>query len=326
MRTVCCLLILCATSVPWAGTTEGGYARYRVLNSSKHMTPPVTECLITVGPEGKTADGTLARWWSIRFLKKGGDFQIWCLSEQVPMRAGTASRAPGKVERYIYRENDRPILEYQRAHTGEALLPVFDWKDNFLPHPSHVTEKVSGWMASGRCLGHVLGLLETQESAEWDLPLRDQITVLALEDELLVATNRASRDINHGEKPDDDYTYRPLDQSDVEARIDAGFNMMPIHSPEMEAWVWEKPIFLLKPAAPYPEVFYRSTYLGSSMYIDEPAHHVGSRSRRKTYADIPRRDLMYDLLASFTEVALRKRAPIRTKAETEVNWGTLELQ
>jgi len=327
-----------ALLVTWSlchAASAGAGARYRMLSSVARRPPPVTECRITIGPTETTTDGTQGQWWSIRFQKQDGDFQIWCLSEQVPMRAAVPATSPGRVWRYVYREGNRPILEYRRESTREVLLPGFGWKDNFLPHPKRATERSSGWLVSGRCMGHVIGLLGTQESAEWDQPSPQEVNILLLDDELLVATCLSKRDINYGKKPDGDYVYRRWDEADVKAVIDAGFNMMIVHSPELEDWVWKQPVFQLGAPDPYPEMFFRSAYLGSHFFIDEPAHHVATREQRRFFADIPRYDLMYDLLASFTEVALKDQSShimragsvcLMGKAVPDVNWGTLKVR
>ncbi|GMU22831.1 MAG: hypothetical protein AMXMBFR13_29150 [Phycisphaerae bacterium] len=327
-----------APVVAWVlcgAASAGTSARYRMLSSVARTPPPVTECRITIGPAETTTDGTQGQWWSIRFQKQDEDFQIWCLSEQIPMRTALPARSPGRLWRYIYREGNRRVLEYRRESTGEDLLPGFDWQDNFLPHPKRATVRSSGWAVSGRCMGHVIGLLETHESAEWDLPSPQEITVLLLDDELLVATCLSKRDINHGMKPEGDYTYRRWDEADVQAVIGAGFNMMIVHSPELEDWVWQQPVFQVGAPDPYPQMFFRSTYLGSHFFIDEPAHHVATREQRRFFADIPRYDLMYDLLTSFTEVALQAQsshimragaACLMGKAVPDVNWGTLQVR
>jgi hypothetical protein len=73
-----------------------------------------------------------------------------------------------------------------------------------------------------------------------------------------------------------DYELTPLTRDDYREMAEAGINCVRV-SPEQAPWANELGLYYWGPLAhlPYPELLYRSQYLGPVLYLDEPA--VGAR-------------------------------------------------
>jgi len=255
---------------------RGDRAIYRLVSVVERANPPVERVTLTVGPRERIG-AKQYRWWDLHVQKSGERaFRVRILSEGVPM----TSTQPwhGRIVRYIVREADGPALEYVDAQTGQALLPEFDFVDNFLPQPAAGAPRSGPFLVAGRYIGHALVLESIDRGTEW--AELGPIKKLVLNPDLLVANSRSFRDTDNRRREDLAYTWKPLDRQDYEQMIRAGFNYFRIPGPE-EKWMRTRPVFyeksqLSKPASPYPEVFYRSNYRGAVMYMDEPAIRLGA--------------------------------------------------
>lgn len=261
------------------------WARYQVVSVTEvkesQQNPPVSDVTLVAGP-GESSRGVEYIWWELQVKKRSGDrFAFRVLSEHVPMTEAGKHSAPGKIVRYILKEGDDPPVEYVHAVTGLAYLPKFDFTGSMCPVSGEFTSWHNGFATVGTYLGHLLTLVDTGDTREWDSwnePLE-----LRLNTDVFIYRYGMSKDTDdryittfpHG----DDYTYVPLTREDVEELISLGLNGFNV-SDQQEEWVRFKPVFYYKATAyatvgiQYPETLYRSNYRGATDFIDEPAHHM----------------------------------------------------
>lgn len=247
-----------------AGRPAPTWARYRVVSTPEGGALPVQRVTITTLP----APGT----WCLHLqIDAARELRAWLVSDRVPMRDGDAG--PGTIRRYIVREGDEPPLEYVNAETNAALLPPFQFSEHLLPRPAARPPIEDGFATAGYLLGHVLSLEATGEGADAAAALPAAPERLALDPGLLIGTSRNFRDTASGRvEPPPDYPYRRLTREEYEEMRAAGANEF-IVDDEQADWLRRRAFYhkALAPKDPYPEILYRSTYLGQWMFIDEPA-------------------------------------------------------
>jgi hypothetical protein len=137
------------------------------------------------------------------------------------------------------------------------------------------TGRQKGMPNTCKYLGQVLTLQKVAENVEW--PKWEKAKVLWLDPELLIGTSRSFKD-KEGHRlpqnPRQNYTYIPFTADDYRVMIEAGTNLFT--SPgEHESYVRGEPVFYLRgvggnPTFRYPADLYRSNYVGTEMFMDEP--------------------------------------------------------
>jgi hypothetical protein len=129
----------------------------------------------------------------------------------------------------------------------------------------------------------LLGQILTLESASpgewpaWPVPKR-----LVLDREVLIGNSRNFKDAEGHRLPQTpqptEYTYVPFNADDYRSMINAGMNLFTVGA-DQQQWVQDEPAFYTRvttgdPPVHYPADLYRANYLGTAMFMDEPASVV----------------------------------------------------
>ncbi len=259
------------------GAPAGMRVRYLVLTVEKETPPPFGEVDFMYGPRETGVFGE-GLWWQLDVRNKaGGDepplFALRGLSFRDPL-LGEENLGIHRYILHIPKTGER--LEYQDAHTGEALLPA--WKDVerlFLPHRVPSSRLRDSVPETAEFLGQVLTLLAVRAGTWEEWP---EAKVLKLDRELLVGTSRNFKDKEGHRLPQkparQEYTYVRFQAEDYPVMMEAGINFFTI-DPAQEEWVRSEPVFYVRRAGGkqplrYPADLYRANYVGPVMFMDEP--------------------------------------------------------
>lgn len=240
-------------------------ALYRVQLPADPNARQVAELRIDVEASSEGAD---AVWYRLIGTKVNEEsYKIWFLAEGDPLH----SRSPGGVvvRRYILQEGDQTPIEYVDGRTGRALTPLFGFVENLLPHPDKDSNDVLFY--EGTYLGHPIVRVRTLSGEEMRIPPVPRRLVFRTD--LIVGTSRNFRDDGKGrESREADYRYVPFTGDDYAEMIAAGINYFRVKTEQM-AWVCREPVFYdtYGPDVAFPEELYRSNFLGTEMFLDEPA-------------------------------------------------------
>ncbi len=272
------VVVLGAPAAPASDMAEPGTrGRYLALTCKADTPVPFEVVEVTRGPGEKLGD-TPGTWLQIRGFSKEQDtqpaLQVRFLTAGDPFSA--TDDLP--ILRYIV---DIPeageAFEYRNVHTRRALQPPWgSFQRYFLPHVAQGSGWRQGLPLTATYLGHVLTLKQVQREVPWT-PL--EARTLDLDPELLVGTARNFKDQEGHRLPQKperkNYTYIPFTADDYKTMIEAGSNIFLI-GPDQEQYVRGEPVFYIRnPSAKapmrWPADFHRSNYLGSQMFLDEPA-------------------------------------------------------
>lgn len=287
---------------------------YAVLTAEWNVAPPFQGVILSYGP------GERERvWWQLEVKKEFSSPPMMVLrglTDRDPLVGGAA------FERYILKLPDTgEVLEYRDKHTGRSLLPA--WKDFdrwFVPQAGEGSLKDQGMPQTLLYLGHTLTLLRVEKGRAWEE--WGNVKRLDLDRELLVGTGRNFRDAEGRRLPQtptrQNYTYVPFVREEYPVMIEAGMNLFLV-SPEQEAWVKDEPVFYLRGAGGktplrYPEDLYRSNYIGSVMFMDEPAIIlVGDTNVHRT-------------LRHFSDATNLLEQRVRSRYQGTGHYGAFELE
>ena len=197
------------------------------------------------------------QWLTLSAVKADGStFRVWVLSG-----------AGGSIARYIVQEGATEPREYRNPVTGAAVLPSPVAWEHLFPLATPDAGRV-------RYLGHVY----IREPATVQAPEPPQRTrVVTLRPDLLIGPASNTRQKDETRRYDGtDYELTPLTGSDYREMGQAGINCVRVDAAQT-AWADELGLYYWGPLAQlaYPELLYRSQYLGPILYLDEPA--VGAR-------------------------------------------------
>jgi len=185
-----------------------------------------------------------------------GQFQIWLQHEG----------GGNKIVRYILRSRNGIAREYRHAITGEAVLPsMIAWQQ--------LWPAVAGERA--QYLGHQY-LRKPAAASKW-VPVPADVRVVNLRPDLWLGPPSNTRQKDETRRYDgSDYELIPLTQSDYREMATAGITCVKAVGGQ-QAWAEELGLYFWGPheRLPYPELLYRSQYLGPTLFLDEPA--VGTR-------------------------------------------------
>lgn len=233
-------------------TMAGQQAEYRLLGVARK--PSVVESFsLSAGPP---AEGR--RWVSLAAAKQNGEkFSLWMLSTGEPARAN--------VVRYLFQDSrmTRP-REYRDARNGAAVLPAHGgWEQLQLP--------LLALPAELQYLGHRYRRGEVRPLQALAPPA--EIETVELRPDLLVGPASNTRQKDETRRYDgSDYQLIPLSRQDYRTMKDAGITCVRVND---EQWPWADEMGLYFWGAvkqvPYPEILYRSNYIGAALYLDEPA-------------------------------------------------------
>ncbi|HOW70549.1 MAG TPA: hypothetical protein PKY77_08110 [Phycisphaerae bacterium] len=261
------------------GPEPGMHAHYAALTCTRDAAAPFASVDFVYGPMEPIA-GQACVWWQIEARAEDDAqaqplFQLQACTTRDPL-----IRSPEALQfrRYLLRiPETSEVLEYRKVHGGEPLLPPwFDFARYFLPQRAKGSGLTDGAPETCEYLGHVLTLRHVGRNVPWT-PLKPK--VLELDPELLVSTSRNFKDTEGRRLPQtpqkQNYQYTPFVEADYPVMLEAGINLF-IVSPEQEKYVRDEPVFYLRGAGKdkplrYPADLYRSNYVGSQMFMDEPS-------------------------------------------------------
>jgi len=260
-----------------ADVKPGAWAKYRMLSTYTYRgeKPPLETVTLRLGPT-EVRDGKAYRWWQMECEKSaGGSFSIRVLSKAAPMVTSGQSIRVGDVARYILQEGEETPLEYVNAETGETLLPQGGSAPYVFPVSVGASLPASAFAAQGVLLGQMLAVWEWSEEGEF--PSIAEPVALELDPGLLMGTGRNFRDtLDHRINGDEDYPYRRFTKEEYDEMVEAGTNYFTV-DPEQAEWIRRRPVFYeqgdLKNAR-FPEILYRSNYMGAVQFVDEPGVYI----------------------------------------------------
>jgi hypothetical protein len=211
------------------------------------------------------------RWVSLAGVKASGEqFQVWLLSAGYPPPTLPAARSA--TARYLVREGTARPREYRHQVTKEAVLPAMGGWEHLMPRPSAGTSGEFPERVRYLGQGYVREKLETVSPVQ---PPPDPV-IVELRPDLLIgpASNRRQKDETR-RYDQSDYEYVRLTLADYREMAAAGITCVAV---DQEQARWAEDLGLYYWGAiplPFPELLYRSQYLGPALYLDEPA--VGTR-------------------------------------------------
>ncbi|GMU24728.1 MAG: hypothetical protein AMXMBFR13_48000 [Phycisphaerae bacterium] len=315
--------LLLTVSALAAGPAPGTRGHYRGLPAEPHAVVPFEAVDFTYGalPDG-APDGAVLWQLEVRAKDDGGTaplFQLRALTSRDPL---ADSAEPLTFLRYLLRiPETNEALEYINVHTGLPLLPAWgEFVLHFIPRPAKATRRQQGMPNTCEYLGHVLTLQYAADSTAW--PEWPDVKVLKLDPELLIGTSRNFKDKEGQRLPQHperrNYTYIPFTGDDYRVMLEAGINEFTV-GPEQEQFVRGEPVFYLRraagsPALRYPADLYRSNYIGSVMFMDEPTIiMVGDKN-------------VHNTLRYFTDATALITKRVRSRYWAGGNYGAYNLE
>lgn len=269
------LLVLTVGMVVADTGINGTRGHYWVLTGTPNTPAPFDAVDFYYGPT-EIVDGVKCFWWRME-IRKGYEWgtpilEVRALTDRDPLVEGTT---PMVFKQYmLYVPDKGEYISYRNIHTGNAILP--NWKDfdkYFIPHRVKGSVDQGGLPNSLTLLGSTLTLQMVFNNQNWQA--WNSVNTLNLDPELLVGASRNFKDTEGTRvKRGNDYTYIPFTQADYRLMVDVGFNLFTI-APNQEQYVRKEPVFYMRgfggvPSLTYPTDLYRSNYLGSVMFMDEP--------------------------------------------------------
>ena len=318
-----CLLWTIAACCAADEPVRGAHGHYAVLTATPHERAPFASVDVRFGPREKI-DGVEHLWWQLDIRSDEAHdgplmVQVRALTRGNPLADDWKSL---KFARYIVRipGESRP-LEYRDVHTGKALLPGWrDFRWFFIPHRTRGSALQRGIPETCALLGHILTLRYSGDKSAWEA--WDDAKVLRLDRELLIGTGRNFKDAEGHRLPQQpekkNYTYVPFTAEDYPIMLRAGFNFFRVKSGQ-EKFVRGESVFYQRsvsgdPPLAYPADLYRSNFLGTTMFMDEPTIiMVGD-------------ELIHNSLRYFSDAAALIPARVRARYEGSGSYGSYQME
>lgn len=277
---ICLLATACAlTPVAKGELTAGAWVRFRVLRAEEWKPPPVAWVALTIG-QRETVDGeTSARWWQLEASKEdGARFVVQALSDHAPLERDDGDL--GRVYQYRYHQRDRAAVAYLDKNTGRAYLPRFSFRRGLVPTPRASANRVRGLLSTASYLGHPISAQGSGTAGAW-LNMGD-VTVVELDDDLLIGTVYTVRDDGTGPNAAGEYRYVEKTAEDYDRAIAAGFNLFTVNQAHLRH-VRRRNVFFVYDrfdGIGYPELLYHANFYGTRTFIDEPASRLDASDCR----------------------------------------------
>jgi hypothetical protein len=253
-------------------TGLGRKAHYRVEAQTTPGKSTVTAFDLSLGPKAR-ASGQIQQWLMLEATKQNGDrFRVWVLGPGYPPSA--LAEARDSIERYVLQEGGERAQEFRDRLSRRAVLPSLGGWAYLFPRG-----ETNGAETSDRSfapmvlyLGHRYVLDGVTEETLTPPPPDRRIVDLLPDLWVGAASNTRQRD--EGRRYDNsDYPLVRLQRADYREMFEAGLNCFKVEAEQLP-WVQELDAFYWGIAGadlPYPECLYRSTYLGPTLFLDEPA-------------------------------------------------------
>jgi hypothetical protein len=269
--TVTCLWGRAAEAPPLG--PPGLQLTYHLTSEAALRSNAIARVTVTLGPVETAAGG--GQWLALRAAKATSQhFAVWALTRAYPSR--WLEQASGTTVRYIVQEGEERPREFAHRYTGAAVLPTLGAWEYLWPQPAQGDWTADHVAAAVNWLGHSYVLESTNRDAAFPEP--QNILKLGLLPDVLVGipSNNRTKD-NRRRYDESEYEMVRLTRENYAEMIAAGLNCFRVDA-EQSAWLKDEPVYrwgfggseLL-----FPECLYQSTYLGSALFLDEPA--VGTR-------------------------------------------------
>ena len=248
----------------------GQVATYQHENPDELSSSVVKIFTLTTGPVEEKAS-VIYQWMCLRATKTDGEkFAVWLLSEDVPSDDLTIDRKT--TSRYILQVQDDTPLEFQDRFTGKPVLPILGAWQYLFPKPADETGQNDPFPKTAKYLGHIYRRTHVSDANESAEP--PDTHTLSLRPDVLIGPPSNTRQKDETRRYDmSDYELIPLTETDYDEMIAAGINCVRVDTEQVE-WVKNRNVFywgIDAAALGYPECLYRSNYLGSAIFMDEPA-------------------------------------------------------
>lgn len=261
------------------GRVKGRWTKYEIAGGEKSL--PGASHLVMSVPAVDTVEGKPAYWFQMEvFASNKRLFAISLLADSLDFLYPGGPEVP--VQRYILHTTGGKSLEYRSVNTTKALLPQINFFEALLPHGAGYSEQMP-FFINGFYMGKPVKKIGEGKGASL-LPI-DSVQSIFLDDEVHIGTGRNFRDnltdrmympgsTSPPGRPD--YEYVRFSMEDYRSMVDTGVNLFEVDS-EQVAYVIDEPVFvyLAWDSAPgfkaNPDLLYRSNFLGTAMFMDEPA-------------------------------------------------------
>jgi hypothetical protein len=253
-------LLLLLSTLPSVAAPLGEPGSAATYRPATRLKGSVVQFTLALGPE---EPGGL-QWVRLTAEKAdpGARFQVWVL------RNPSGSR----IVRYLLQEGgaNGKTREYRHELTGDAVLPSLGGWEHLWPRPEP-PNSTSGFFAPRvQYIGHIYALAGTTR-VEWVSP--PNVQVVNLRPDLWLGPPSNTRQKDETRRYDgSDYELVALTQADYRQMADAGITCVKAVG-EQQAWAEDLGLYYWGPLdkLPYPELLYRSQYLGPRLFLDEPA-------------------------------------------------------
>lgn len=227
----------------------------------------------TLGPQDEW-QGTQGQWLYLKATKKSGvSFEVRLLCRSYPSESLREARRA--VLRFVLLKGDEPPMEYRNGLTGLAVLPATGAWPYLLPR-AEANAAAAGteapFPATAVYLGHRYTRTELRTAPDVSAPAFSR--VVQLRPDLLIGMPHDMRQTDETRRYDgSDYEYVPLLREDYKSMMASGLNCFHA-TPEQAQWLEDAGVFFWGVGGKdllFPECLYLPQYLGSNLYLDEPA-------------------------------------------------------
>jgi hypothetical protein len=228
---------------------------------------------------GKTIeiDGLPHQWLYLECTKVNGQqFMVWLLCSSYPSKK--AEQAQLSVARYILKEGDGTAVEFSHNKTFAAILPSTGAWEHLLPRNANGGESIFPLPKTVHYLGLKYQRQNFGNKTSIDIPPNPHIIELSPDRLAGVPHNTRLKDGTR-RYDESDYEYIRLTKADYMEMIEAGFNCFRVDAEQLK-WIENSNVYFWGIGGDdvaYPECLYKSSYIGPSLFFDEPM--VGTRDR-----------------------------------------------
>jgi hypothetical protein len=278
------------------------------------------------------------QWVQLAATKANGErFRIWLLSAGYPPRS--VQEAKKTTAQYILQEGASRAVEFRDRVTQQAILPALGAWFDLIPRmdPDAGVGPKEGFASTVRYLGQRYRLAEVENGGIAAPP--EDLRIIELLPDVLVGVASNTRQKDERRRYDNsDYELVSLTREDYRQMLDAGMNCFKVDAGQLP-WVQELDAFywgLSGAELPCPECLYRSTYLGPTLFLDEPA--VGTRDyvlqpkleKEPTFKKTISPQMAFEAFQVHFQHALQEGAPQvllnSLRSRTDVDLGTMEFK
>jgi hypothetical protein len=211
------------------------------------------------------------QWIHLQATKSNKEqFCVWILTDRYPPTS--LATAQKSTARYILQEGNTRPLEFRHQFTLEAVLPSLGAWRYLFPRAIGNVSSYRIYAKKIKYLGHVYLLEKIEDSQQIILPT-DIKTLKLLPDALIGVPHNTKQKDQTRRYDDSDYELIRLTKKDYNDMIESGMNCLRVDK-EQASWIDRRDVFywgIGGEKVKYPECLYHSNYLGSILFLDEPA-------------------------------------------------------